>query len=100
MTEAIQASVVDFWTLSNEIGALERRQMPDLSNPAILAAIERAILDGRAVQYGILAAFVLCIYDYMLTIGDEVELFWTNMDYKIARILYMLVNRQSRLDSE
>lgn len=65
--------------------------MFDMSNPASLTSLEDAFLDVRAVQYGSVAGFVLCIYDYMLTVSDEVELYWVKRDYKITRVLYFMV---------
>lgn len=63
-----------------------------MSDPVTLASLEAALRDARAVDYGIVAALAICIYDYLLTVGDEVELFWTNMDHKSTRVLYFVAS--------
>lgn len=69
-----------------------------MSGPAILTSLEDSLLDVPVIQYGILAAFVVCIYNYMLTIGDEMELFWANMNSNLTGVLFFLV-RSSTLNS-
>lgn len=83
---------MDLWKQSDQVG---QGLLFGDSASATLAALEHAFLQARAPQYGALVAFVICMYDYMLTIGDEVELLWANMDYKLSRILYLLVRKIS-----
>lgn len=90
MTEAIPISIAYLWKRSNA-GVQELGPMLNLTDPATLQALEEAFSDDVAVQYGIMAAFSICIYDFMLTISDEVELFWAKMDYKVTRVLYLVV---------
>lgn len=78
MAEVIWTTAADLWKRSN--------QGPD---PAML---ESLFFGARTTQYGALVALIICLYDYTLTIGDEVKLFWTNMDSKLTRVLYLLVS--------
>jgi hypothetical protein len=89
MEEAVPVLFVDLWRRSNVTG----NRLFDTPDPATLAPIIDSIQDFRAVRYGICAAFVLVVYDYSLTIGDEVELFWKKMEYKMTGVLYFVVSR-------
>lgn len=80
-TRAVQDQ--DLWRRSN--------QTFDLSDPATFAFVEDAILDARAVQYGVVAGFVIWIYDFLLTMSDEVDLFWKKTDRRLIKVLYLMV---------
>jgi hypothetical protein len=88
MKEVVPVLLVDLLKRSNVTG----NQLFDTPDPATLAPIIAGIQDFQAVQYGTWAAFVLVVYDYSLTVSDEVELFWKKMDFRITSVLYLLVS--------
>jgi hypothetical protein len=72
MKEVAPVLLVDLLKRSNVTG----NQLFDHPDPATLAPIIASIQNFQAIQYGTWAAFVLVVYAYLLTVGDEVELFW------------------------
>ncbi|KAM5541416.1 hypothetical protein V8D89_004970 [Ganoderma adspersum] len=59
--------------------------MAQLASPALIAEVTTGLVDS----YVTVATFVLILYDYFMTFGAEVELFWKK---KISRasVLFFL----------
>jgi hypothetical protein len=91
MTESIPVYLAEFWKRSNETGNQGIGQSFNMTDPATLASLENTIRDAHTVEYGIAVAAVIWTYDYMLTVGDEIELFWRKADYKATRVLFLVV---------
>jgi hypothetical protein len=60
--------------------------------PLELSTLEGIIRNINLGKYIVVAALTIWAYDFILTLSDEVELFWRRNDGNAVKALYMVVS--------